>query len=239
MRSSNPVFRSIERSEVFVSSDQATYSGIVMKTAILLLTAVITGFLAVNYAGEGLYTLLIVSMITAFISVIVAVRSVRLAKYFAFTYAISEGVLLGVITLVFEIFYPGVATAAVIGTGSIFTVMLFLYSSRTIRVTSRFKKVMYGALLGILLFFVVSLVMNLIAPSTIILSDSIILLISGLFIVFGALMLAMDFDRAEAVVSGGFDKNYEWMVSVGLMVTIIWIYIELLRFLAILSSRRN
>ena len=239
MRSSNPVFRTIERSEVFVASEQATYTGIVMKTSLLLLTAVISGFLAINFAGEALYPLLIVSLFTTLISVMIATRSLRLARFFSFVYALSEGVLLGVITYMFNTFFPGIAYTAILGTASIFTVMLFLYSSRTIRVTNRFKKVMYGILMGFLLFFVASLIINLISPFTIVLSDSVALLVSGVIIIFGALMLAIDFDRAETIVSGGFDKQYEWVVSVVLMVTLIWIYIELLRFLAIIASNRN
>jgi len=58
-------------------------------------------------------------------------------------------------------------------------------------------------------------------------------------IIFGALMLALDFDRAEMIVENGADKSYEWIVAVGLMVTIVWIYIELLRFLAIFASSRR
>jgi uncharacterized YccA/Bax inhibitor family protein len=239
MRSSNPVFKSLERSEVFVSSDAATYSGIVIKTSLLLLIAAISGFLAINFAGEALYPLLIGAIIVTFISIVVATRSPRLARPFAFIYAVSEGILLGVITLLFETLVPGVAMTAIIGTASIFTVMLFLYSSRTIRVTARFKKIMYGILLAFLLFFVFSLIINLINPGTIVLSNSMALLVSGAIIVFGAFMLAIDFDRAETIVSGGFDKSYEWMVSIGLMVTIVWIYIELLRFLAIIASNRN
>jgi uncharacterized YccA/Bax inhibitor family protein len=240
MRSSNPVFRNLEKTEVFSTSVTATYTGIVAKTAIMLLTAVITGFLAVNFIGELTYPLLIVSMIVAFISVMVAIRSPRLAPTFAMIYAIAEGVLLGVITLIFEIMFPGVAITAVIGTASIFTVMLFLYSSRTIRVTPRFRKIMYGILLGILLFFVSSMLINLFASAPIIIfSDSLTLVISGLLIIFGAFMLTLDFDRAEQIVNGGYGKEYEWMVAVGLMVTIVWIYLELMRFLAIIASNRN
>ena len=65
------------------------------------------------------------------------------------------------------------------------------------------------------------------------------LVVSGALVLFGALMLTLDFDRAEMIVEGGADRAYEWTVAVGLMVTIIWIYVELLRFLAILNSRRN
>lgn len=239
MRSSNPVFNSIERSQAYESVDAASYGGIISKTAILLLTAVLSGFLAINYLPpETLYGVLVGAFIFAFISVLIASFSVRLAPIFSVTYALFEGVLLGVITMVFEAYVPGVATAAVLATGAIFTVMLFLYSSRTIRVTHRFRRIMYGVLFGILLFVVLSLLLSL-AGVEVAFTTPLVLLVSGVFIVFGALMLTLDFDRAEMIVEGGADKRYEWMVALGLMVTIVWIYLELLRFIAIIANSRR
>lgn len=242
MRTSNPVFRSLQRSEAYVGTETASYRGIVTKTAGLLLAAVLSGYLALVYIPiSSLYPLLITSMIVAFVSVMVASFSPRMAMPFGILYALSEGVLLGVITMLINTIYPGVALAAVLGTVSIFTVMLFLYSSRTIRVTPRFRKVMYGIMMAILLFMVIYGILYLFggASNPIFSNVPIALLVTGIMIVVGALMLAIDFDNAEAIVSGGADKTYEWIVAVGLMVTIVWIYIELLRFLAILASRRN
>lgn len=244
MRTSNPVFRTLERSEAYTSGEVASYRGIVLKTGLLLGSAVLSGFLFLYAIAQGLISpelvipMLIGSIILAFISVIVASRSVRLAAPFSIVYAISEGILLGLITVLFEAFAPGVALAAVIATAAIFTVMLFLYSSKTIRVTPRFRRIMYSILLGILLFSVLSLVLTLFGVG-INFSNPVLLLISGVFIVFGALMLTLDFDRAEAIVEGGMEKGYEWMVALGLMVTIVWIYIELLRFLAIIANSRR
>lgn len=244
MRTSNPVFRTLERSEAYVGTEVASYRGIVLKTGLLLGSAVLSGFLFLFAIANGLLGLevvipmLVISLILAFISVIVASRSVRLAAPFSMIYALSEGIFLGLITVLFEALVPGVALAAVIATAAIFTVMLFLYSSRTIRVTPRFRRIMYSILLGILLFAVLGLILPLFGVN-IQFSEPVVLLISGLFIVFGALMLTLDFDRAEAIVEGGMDRRYEWMVALGLMVTIVWIYIELLRFLAIIANSRR
>lgn len=244
MRTSNPVFRTLERSEAYVGTEAASYRGIVVKTGILLGSAVLSGFLFLNLLSQGILSpgivipALIISMIVAFISVMVASRSVTYAAPFSILYAVSEGVLLGLITVLFEAFAPGVALAAVIATFAIFTVMLFLYSSRTIRVTPRFRRMMYSILLGILFFIVIGFILSLFNVQ-IPFSNPVVLLVSGAFIIFGALMLTLDFDRAEMIVENGMDRAYEWMVAVGLMVTIVWIYIELLRFLAILSSRNR
>lgn len=244
MRTSNPVFRTLERSEAYVGSEAASYRGIVLKTGLLLGSAVLSGFLflyAIENAligAELILPILVGAMILGFISVIVSSRSVRLAAPFAIIYALSEGITLGLITVLIDAYAPGVALAAVIATAAIFTVMLFLYSSRTIRVTPRFRRIMYSILLGILLFAVLGLILPMFGVN-IQVGEPVVLLVSGLFIVFGALMLTLDFDRAEAIVEGGMDKAYEWMVAVGLMVTIVWIYIELLRFLAIIANNRR
>lgn len=239
MRSSNPVFRSIERSEAYASTEVASYRGIIVKTGGLLLTAVLSGYLSLAYLPiEQLYPLFITSIFVALFAVLIASFFPRVAAPFAILYALAEGVVLGLVTVIFDSMAPGVALAAVVATGAIFTVMLFLYSSRTIRVTPRFRRVMYAVLLGFLLFVVLGFIMSL-AGVVIEFSNPMLLGISAIFIIFGALMLTLDFDRAEMIVEGGADRHYEWVVAVGLMVTIVWIYLELLRFLVILLGNRN
>ncbi len=248
MRSSNPVFSKIQRSEAYEGISEATYGGITLKTLLLLILAVISGGTVIGLTFNGsldmgtLSGLLIGSMIIAFISVVVASLSPRLAMPFSIIYALSEGIMLGFITAIFEILFPGVAVTAVIATATIFGVMLFLYSSRTIRVTSRFRKIMYTALFSILILSIFFGLFSFLAPgliSSIQGNSTIALVITGVLIVFGALMLTLDFDRAESIVESGAPKSYEWVVAVGLMVTIVWIYIELLRFLAIIAARRD
>lgn len=244
MQSSNPVFRTIERDQSYTIGEQATYGGIVAKTFLLFAAAILSGFYAVtSVSAEALLPLLFVSMAVALISVIVVSWSPRLAMPFSFVYALAEGVLLGFITALAETFAPGAAVTAVVGTGSIFLVMLFLYTSRTIRVTERFRTIMYASLLGILVFFVFNMILSIFGinffNSFYASSPAFAIGLSIFLIVFGALMLTLDFDRAESIVEGGADKRYEWMVAVGLMVTIIWIYIEILRLIIILTASRR
>lgn len=241
MRSSNPVFSSIKQQTYDDSIDVASYGGIVSRTATLLLIAIISGYLSIRYMPlEVLLPMILIAFVVALISVIIASRSIRMAMPFSILYALAEGLILGLITKFFNDSYPGIASAAIIGTVSIFGVMLFLYSSRTIRVTASYKRIMYAILFGILAFVVINLVLNLFSINIFEgASTGLLLLISGFFIVYGAFLLTLDFDRAETIVNGGVDKRAEWMVALGLMVTLVWIYIELLRFLAIVASRRN
>lgn len=244
MRStSNPVFRTISRSETYTSSDVATYGGMIIKTLFLLLVAVGAGFLSIMYIPvETLYTMLFGAMIVGFISVIIASRSVRLAMPFSILYSLAEGVLLGIITAIFESIIPGIAFTAIMGTLVIFFVMLFLYASRTIRVTNRFRRIMFSVMLGLLVFFIIFGILSLFGGTmmtNIMLNPQIALGVGAIMIIIGALMLTLDFERAESIVESGADKRYEWIVSLGLMVTIVWIYIEILRFVAILTMSRD
>lgn len=244
MRStSNPVFRTISRSETYTSSDVATYGGMITKTLFLLLIAVGAGFLSIMYIPvETLYTMLFGAMIVGFISVIIASRSVRLAMPFSILYSLAEGVLLGIITAIFESIIPGIAFTAIMGTLVIFFVMLFLYASRTIRVTDRFRRIMFSVMLGLLVFFIIFGILSLFGGTmmtNIMLNPQIALGVGAIMIIIGALMLTLDFERAESIVESGADKRYEWVVSLGLLVTIVWIYIEILRFVAILTMSRD
>lgn len=237
MRSSNPVFSTIERSDSYVVSEAASYRGIVVKTLFLFIIAAISGYYALTTATiETVGAMLIGAFIVALIAIIIATRSVRLALPFSIVFAAAEGVILGFVTVIAETFVPGAAMTAIIATASIFTVMLFLHSSRTIRVTPRFRRIMFSILLAILVFFIIFGLMSVFGFAFQIVSYELAIGISVFLIIFGALMLTLDFDRAEMIVESGADKRYEWMVSVGLMVTIIWIYIEILRLVILIAA---
>lgn len=241
MRSSNPVFSQLEkhRDDIYVDSKTASYLGITIKTLILFLVAVASAFLTVhllNTNPEGWAALLIPASVIAFISVWLGTLFVRLSPLFSILYGAAEGVILGSITAIANMIAPGIGLAALIATGVIFGVMLLLYTSRTIRVTSRFRTVMFGTLISILIFSIISalFLQNLLAENFVLM-----LIISAIYIIVGALMLALDFDRAQSVVEMGADKRHEWVVSLGLMVTIVWIYVELIRFLIIMFARKD
>lgn len=241
MRTSNPIFRSVENTESKTYSNAASYFGISIKTGILFLTIVLSGIFA-NYLlknnVEALATILAVSGITALISVIIATIFVRVAMPFSILYAAAEGIALGTLTILLDSMFPGIALTAITATIVIFGIMLMLYSFRVIRVTQRFRKMMYAILLGILVF---SILAAIIAPIRTLFSQNagLAILLSLFIIGYGAFMLMLDFDRAEMIVSNGADKKYEWTVALGLTITIIWIYVEILRLIVILKGRDN
>lgn len=238
MKSSNPVFSRIEHNNetAYEYGRTATYSGITIKTLIMFAVAVVTALLSVNLLFSNIETwsaLLFPAMIIGFVSVIIGTMSMRLAPLFALVYAAAEGVILGSLTALAELLVPGVGQAALIATVVIFGVMLLLYSSKTIRVTSRYKTILFGVLISVFLFAIIS---SLFLGQLFANNLGLLLLISGIYIVVGAFMLTLDFQRATSIVEMGADKRSEWVVSLGLMVTIVWIYIELLRFLVYFAA---
>lgn len=240
--SSNPVFRQVERTEAYAGENTASYAGIGFKIGIMFVLMLAGGFfsryLLITNQAERLGGLIGIAAITGFVSVIIASISVRLAAPFSLLYALCQGVTIGTLTVLLESVIPGVGTVAAIATAVIFGVMFLLYSIRAIRVTPRFRKIMFGIIISLLLFSIMSIFIPqlrlLFAGNT-----TIALVFSGFLIVYGALMLTLDFDRAEMIVSSGADKRYEWTIAMGLMVTIVWIYVEILRFLVIIASNRD
>lgn len=239
-RVKNPVLKNVDE-KVFDRTNTATYLGVSVKTGILLLFTVLSGVFAwflLNSNPEAALTILAATFIVSLISVLIASFVPRLAMPFSILYSAAQGFSLGLITIVADMAFPGIGMNAVIITVVIFGVMLALYSSRTIRATSKFRKMMYTIMLSILVFSILSLIIsplrNMFVKHT-----GLALLLSGFLIVYGAFMLILNFDQAEQIVTHGAPKNYEWTVSLGLMITIFWIYIEVLRFLFIILSSRE
>jgi len=240
MRTANPVFRSLEKQDAYAVDEAASYKGIILKTTLLLLVAVASGFLSLMYLGDNYGPVLMGSFIVGLLSVILINFMPRLGMVFGLLYALSEGVILGLVTFMFESVYQGITVSAILATLTVFSVMLFLYSSGVIRVTSRLRRMVSTVLISMLVFFVIFGILSMsFENSTLFANPGILLAVSAVMIVFGAIMLTLDFDNAARIVDGQADKTYEWVVAVGLMVTLVWIYIEMLRILAIISSRRN
>src|SRR5690554_4026928 len=239
-RVKNPVLNRLDNQEVYDKSYSSTYLGVSVKT-ILLLVTILSGIGAwwlLHNNQNALIAILAVSGITAFISVMIASFFPRVAMPFSILYSAAQGFTLGLITIIADSFYPGIGLTAVTITIVIFGVMLALYSSRTIRATSRFRKVMFTGLISILILSILSIfipgINNLFVKNF-----GLAVGLSLLLILFGAFMLILNFDQAEMIVTHGAPKNYEWSVALGLMVTIIWIYVEVLRLLIIILSNRD
>lgn len=244
---SNPVFNRIHSETEGVGGYGASYKGIMLKTGISFLTLIVAAIGSLFILGlstEVYIGLVIGSLIMASVSVFIASFSVRLAPTFTIIYSVSEGIVLGLISAMLEAIFPGIVMLAVLITLGIFGGMLVLYSTKLVVVTSRFRKVMlglsFGIMMSMLLIGIVSIFdggnlwMNTFGGNT-----DISLLLTLFLLLYGSFMLVINFDNAKMLVSSGIDKRYEWQASLGLMVSTVYIYIQVLRLLLIILSRRD
>lgn len=239
----SPIFRGIRVGEEV--NEYASYGGVAAKTAILLGIAVFSGIIA-PYTFINFPWLFFVFIIAAIVSGIAGQFSSRGAAVWGIIYAISEGSMLGLVSFCFELDpeIQGIVLTAIILTATVFCSMLLLYSTKAIRVTNKFLKFMSAIGISILVISLIYWISSLVNPNNMFALafaafPGIIIGIGLFVLLYGALMLVIDFARIDDLVQSGFDKKYEWNAALGLMITIIWIYVEILRILAILAKSRK
>ncbi|CCV63980.1 conserved hypothetical protein [Alteracholeplasma palmae J233] len=253
MRSTNPVFKSIRKeqeeniSDIRVTSNTSTYKGIALKTIILALITIITGassLILLDKAPNLVIGVLLTGGIISFIAVMVGTRSTKMAMPMSILYAFIQGVVYGTITLLIQTIpgFEGVGIIALTATLTIFLVMMVLYYTGVVKASPLLVKIVIGTLIASILATFVIFIIGLFAPAFIASIQAnvpLMLLVGVVFIILGALMLAMDFANADAVVKSYAPKEYEWQVTLGFMVTLVWLYVQILRVLIILLNRRD
>lgn len=227
--------------EIIDYNDTMTLSGTMNKTLImfvlLLAGAGVTWYMA--FTGQNPITLTIAGAIIGFIMVIAATFSPKNSRYLAPAYALFEGLFIGGISAIFEIRYPGIAIQAVGGTFVTFGVCLALYRFKVVQVTEQFKSVVIGSTLAIATFYLISMIatwgfgVQMFHHGNSLVSIG----FSVVVIVVAALNLFMDFDMIEQGVKRSMPKYMEWYGSMGLIITLVWLYLEFLRLLSKLQSR--
>jgi uncharacterized YccA/Bax inhibitor family protein len=173
------------------------------------------------------------------ITALITTFSPRRAAMTAPIYAVFEGLFLGAVSAMFEAMYPGLVMRAVSLTFGVFFIMLLLYRSGTIRATEKFKTVIFAATGGIALVYLGSFIAGLFGVNVSFLHGNSMLSIGiSLFVVVvAALNLILDFDMITQGTNARAPKYMEWYGAFGLMVTLIWLYLEMLRLLSKLASR--
>ena len=235
-RSGNPAFtRNFENTETFSQTERMTLDGAVNKTAILLALCFGGAFAGWNVpalmspgAGIGF----VLALVTIF-------RSPSKAGTTAPFYAAFQGMALGGITFFYEVQFPGIAIQAIGLTFGILASLLFCYKSGLIKPTENFRLMVVSATMGIMLLYFVSFIMSLFGSGIgFIHSNGLFGIGLSLFIVgIASLNLVLDFDYIEDGADRGLPKYMEWYGAFSLMVTLIWLYLEILRLLAKLRSR--
>lgn len=176
----------------------------------------------------------IAGVVIGLVSVITASFNPRLAKFAAPVYALAEGVVVGAISRAYSEAYSGIVMQAIGTTAGVFVVMLLLYRSRVITVNDKFRRIIMGAMLGLMAFYLISFVLGLFGNMPSFINDASPMGIGFSVFVAGlaAFNLALDFDTIERGVANKLPAHMEWYCALGVTVTLVWLYLEILRLLA-------
>jgi len=229
---------------VGVGGERMTVQGAVNKSFLLLVVLLAGAFwpwsqyLATGDASVVAAPLLI-GLIGGFILALVISFKPTMAPYLAIPYAGLEGLAMGAISAMLERRYPGIAIQAVALTFAVFAAMLLAYKTHLIRATERFRAVVIGATGAIALVYLATIVLGLFHVNVPILNSGSPLGIGISLVIIGvaALNLILDFDIMETGAARGAPRYMEWFSAFGLLVTLVWLYMEILRLLA--NTRRN
>ena len=224
-----------------LQQETMTVSGAINKSFMLLFmlltTACITWWLAFN--GYNPLVLTIGGAVVGFILVLIAAFKPHTSPWVAPGYALFEGLFIGGISAFFEASYPGIVIQAVSCTFITFIVCFALYKYKIVKVTERFKSIILAATLAIVTYYLLSWVLSFfISFEPVHHGNSLMSIgISVFVIVIAALNLFLDFDEIEKGAEKQMPKYMEWFSAMGLMITLVWLYVEFLRLLSKLSSR--
>jgi uncharacterized YccA/Bax inhibitor family protein len=212
-----------------------TIDDVVTKTAITFGAALVAGVLTALAGPEFAWLVLPAFLVGLVISLFIIFKQSS-NPALVMTYSIAEGIALGGITGLFNARYAGIGTQAIIGTAGVFIGMLVVYKTGAVRVTPKFTKWLMGAMVGVVVLMLANFVAGLFTPGGLGLRsmDNPALAIGFSLLVIGiaAFSLLLDFDQADRAIRAGVPAQFAWYIAFGLMTTMVWLYIEILRLLS-------
>src|SRR5210317_1100995 len=242
MRTSNPMMKEKVFTQAIAGTETMTLQGAVNKTVALLALVVIGASyswnLYYNQGPEAVQPWMIGGLIGGFVFAMITIFKAAWAPKTAPIYAALEGLFLGGISAIFEARYPGIVIQAVGLTFGTLFALLFAYKARLIRATENFKLGIFAATGGIAVVYLISFVGRMFGWQMPVIHESgpMGILFSLFVVVIAALNLVLDFDFIERG-DGVAPRYMEWYAAFGLIVTLVWLYLELLRLLSKLRDR--
>jgi uncharacterized YccA/Bax inhibitor family protein len=209
-----------------VSTGRMTIEDVVMRTGMLFVVLVAVGSVAYGANNGGLAA---IGIFGGFILAMVNSFKKTVSPALVLAYAAFEGLALGGISRYYNDIYPGIVSQAVLGTLCAFGGILLAYRSGKIRVTPKFTRVMIGALIGYMVFGLITLFTGFPGGST-----GTLIAVAG--VALATFFLVLDFDQIEKTIAAGAPRNESWRCAFGLMVTLVWLYLEVLRLISILRN---
>lgn len=239
---SNPMLKTDIQENIMLDSKPMTVQGAINKTLILAvlvaLVAVYSFQLCLSGFSDKAFMMASVGAIAGFILALVSFFKPTVAKITAPIYALCEGLVVGSISFAYNAIYDGIVPQAVGITLLALFVMLFLYKTKVIQATPVFTKVVITSTVAIAVFYLVGIIASLFGhPMTVFNGSLIGIGITVLFCIIASLNFILDFDFIEKGAQAPLPDYFEWYGALSLMVTVIWLYFEVLRLLAQLNRR--
>jgi uncharacterized YccA/Bax inhibitor family protein len=222
-----------------IRTGRMTIEDVVAKTGFLFAILVVVGALAWSAnLGQGA---LLIGFLGGFVLAMIISFSKSIKPGLVVAYAALEGLALGTLSHFYESLYPGIVSQAVIGTIAAFAGVLFMYRSGRLRATPQFTRAIMGAAIGYFILGFVSIIASFFGVGKGygfygVSGLGLLLAVAG--VALASFFLVLDFDQIEKGVAAGVPEKESWRASFGLMVTIVWIYLEVLRLLSILRNDR-
>ena len=222
-----------------IRTGRMTIEDVVAKTGFLFAILVVVGALAWGAnLGQGA---LLIGFLGGFVLAMVISFSKTIKPGLVVAYAALQGLALGTISKYYESFYPGIVSQAVIGTIAAFAGVLFMYRSGRLRATPQFTRAVMGAAIGYFILGFVSMIASIFGVGKGygfygVSGLGLLLAVAG--VALASFFLVLDFDQIEKGVAAGVPEKESWRASFGLMVTIVWLYLEVLRLLSISRNDR-
>jgi uncharacterized YccA/Bax inhibitor family protein len=246
-RSSNPALGKNTFTKYAYTGDQTsvmTIQGTVNKSFLLVLLVVLSASYTWKLMVEGNTSTMMILMIAGAVGGLITALITAFKKTWASitgpVYAVLQGLFLGGISALFNAQYPGIVIQAVALTFGTMFGLLFAYKSGLIKVTENFKLGVVAATGGIAIAYFFSFILGMFGINIGFMHSNgpVGIIISLVIVVVAALNLVLDFDFIEQGAESGAPKYMEWYAAFGLLVTLVWLYLEILRLLAKLNSRK-
>ena len=247
-KSGNPALSEKNFQTVFVGSNSETMTlrGTLNKFGFMLVMLMGTAYYSWKEFANGgnVQPLIWTGLIGGLITAIIIIFKKEWAGYLAPLYALLEGLFLGALSAMYNDAFatkaPNIVMNAVGLTFGTAIAMYFLYSFKIIKATEKFKSVIFTATAGIAIFYLIAMVVRMFGVDMAFLHEGSLMGIgfSLVVVTIAALNLILDFDMIEKGTEAGAPKYMEWYGAFGLMVTIVWLYLEIIRLLSKLSSRK-
>jgi uncharacterized YccA/Bax inhibitor family protein len=222
-----------------------TVDDVVIKTGLSLGTALVTGVLAAiwaigraNAGAMGSITgVMIVAMLVGLVLSLVMIFRQKPSGAMTLLYSAAEGVFLGAISGLFEMIYPGIALQAILGTAGVFVAMLVVYRTGAVKVTPRLTRWIVGATAGAVILMLLNLVLGMFGVNMGLRDGGALAIVFSLVVIgIAAFNFLLDFDMADRMIRAGMPSRWAWFAAFGLMTTMVWLYLEILRLLSYLQN---